>query len=85
MTWAQAFARQAESDLHVYDVLVTDPSLPACHRLHYLQMACEKLCKASGPAAGRGWSGVYHGPCDLGVSWPSLARVDLRCHGIERG
>jgi hypothetical protein len=52
MTWVQAFARQAASDLVAYDVLAGAPSLPACHRLHSLQMACEKLCKASMIAAG---------------------------------
>ena len=30
-----------------------DRSLPACHSLHFLQMACEKLCKASMLSAGR--------------------------------
>jgi hypothetical protein len=52
MNWAQAFARQAASDLDARDVLVCDTSLPACHALHFLQMACEKLCKASMISAG---------------------------------
>ena len=40
-----AFLKQANSDLLVYDVLSREP-LPSCHRLHYLQMWLEKLCKA---------------------------------------
>jgi hypothetical protein len=52
MNWAQAFARQAESDLDAREVLTAHKSLPACHGLHFLQMACEKLCKASLIASG---------------------------------
>jgi len=44
-TWSAAFAAQAASDLDVYGLL-TRSTLPACHRLHYLQMWLEKLCKA---------------------------------------
>ena len=46
MTWAVAFAKQAKSDLQAYDVLCASSDLAACHRLHYLQMACEKACKS---------------------------------------
>lgn len=44
-TRAEAFAVQAASDRAAYDVLCASP-LPMCHRLHYLQMWLEKLCKA---------------------------------------
>jgi hypothetical protein len=44
-TWSQAFAVQAGSDLDAYNLLAGSP-LPVCHRLHYLQMWLEKLCKA---------------------------------------
>jgi hypothetical protein len=44
-TRAQAFALQASSDLDAYDALAAT-TLPTCHRLHYLQMWLEKLCKA---------------------------------------
>ncbi|MGA9527414.1 MAG: hypothetical protein WBS24_04805 [Terriglobales bacterium] len=36
---------QAASDLNTYEILARS-TLPACHRLHYLQMWLEKLCKA---------------------------------------
>lgn len=52
MNWVQAFARQAASDLDAREALAAVPSLPACHSLHFLQMACEKLCKASMISAG---------------------------------
>lgn len=49
--WAIANARQSASDLHVYEVLQASALAPPdqieeCHRLHYLQMACEKIAKA---------------------------------------
>jgi len=44
-TRTEAFAAQAASDLDAYDVLAGSP-LPSSHRLHYLQMWLEKLCKA---------------------------------------
>jgi hypothetical protein len=44
-TRAEAFAFQAASDLDAFDAL-TASALPTCHRLHYLQMWLEKLCKA---------------------------------------
>ena len=40
------FLVQARSDLVVFDRLGTEPGLPACHALHYLQMATELLGKA---------------------------------------
>lgn len=44
--WRRAFARQARSDLAVFERLLADTSIPVCHALHYLQMAAEKTAKA---------------------------------------
>jgi len=44
-SWSKAFAVQAASDLDAYERLSTS-TLPQSHRLHYLQMWLEKLCKA---------------------------------------
>lgn len=41
-----AFAQQSASDFTVYEMLAASPAAPACHSLHYLQMACEKIAKA---------------------------------------
>jgi hypothetical protein len=46
MTWSTAFTLQAQSDLAARDWLLQNRNLPQCHELHFLQMACEKLCKA---------------------------------------
>ncbi len=42
--WARAYALQALSDLRVRDRLV-EAGAEKCHRLHYLQMGAEKVCK----------------------------------------
>jgi hypothetical protein len=44
-SFAEAFRLQALSDLQAYEALVPT-ALPVSHRLHYLQMWLEKLCKA---------------------------------------
>jgi hypothetical protein len=41
---ADAYAEQSRSDFLMYDVVLKDTE--ECHRLHYLQMACEKIAKA---------------------------------------
>lgn len=46
LIWQHAYARQAKADLAAYEVLRDSPNLPQCQSLHFLQMACEKLCKA---------------------------------------
>ncbi len=41
---ADAYAEQSRSDFAVYQVQLQGAE--ECHRLHYLQMACEKIAKA---------------------------------------
>jgi hypothetical protein len=46
--WKRAFARQADADLKAWELYERYPQAiaAACHKLLFLQMACEKLCKA---------------------------------------
>jgi hypothetical protein len=46
--WAKAFLRQGNSDLETFLFLSAPASskVPTCHRLQFLQMACEKIAKA---------------------------------------
>ncbi len=44
--WRIAYAKQALTDLSAREKLLEHPDLPDCQQLHFLQMACEKLCKA---------------------------------------
>ena len=43
--WARSYARQALSDLDAREAL-RRANTEKCHRLHFLQMAAEKTCKA---------------------------------------
>ena len=46
--WALAYARQADADFRAWELYEQHPQAVAaeCHKLLFLQMACEKLCKA---------------------------------------
>jgi len=46
--WQRAFARQADADFRAWELYEEYPEAVAvaCHKLLFLQMACEKLCKA---------------------------------------
>ena len=43
--WARGYAKQALSDPNAREILVSSGT-DKCHRLHFLQMAAEKACKA---------------------------------------
>jgi hypothetical protein len=43
--WAKSYAKQALSDLNAREAVVK-AGAAKCHRLHFLQMAAEKTCKA---------------------------------------
>jgi hypothetical protein len=43
--WAGGFARQTDEDLKTFEKM-QDLDVPECHKLQFLQMACEKLVKA---------------------------------------
>jgi hypothetical protein len=46
--WVRAFARQADADFRAWELYEMYPEAVSaeCHRMQFLQMACEKLCKA---------------------------------------
>lgn len=44
--WANGYARQAQADFETWEKLRAIDSVPECHKLLFLQMACEKLTKA---------------------------------------
>src|SRR5260370_18276396 len=49
--WANGYARQADADFKTFERL-TPLFVPDCHKLQFLQMACEKLVKAHLCASG---------------------------------
>lgn len=43
--WAVAYARQGDADFKTFE-LMQPMKVPECHKLQFLQMACEKLAKS---------------------------------------
>lgn len=74
MPWRTAYARQAKSDLDARDVLLRAEQLPACHQLHYLQMACEKLAKAHLIAGGTDPADLQSSHAYVAKRLPIIAR-----------
>ena len=46
LEWARGYARQAEADFRAWQAIEENENVHPCHRMLFLQMACEKLCKA---------------------------------------
>lgn len=44
--WSKGYAQQAAADLNTFETLQSLEQLPECHKLQFLQTACEKLAKA---------------------------------------
>ena len=93
-----AFALQAASDLAAYEVLSsTETALPRCHRLHYLQMWLEKLCKAHVHGSNLPVDSFSHGviakvlPRLIAQYWrsldfkdrPNLSEISALCREID--
>jgi hypothetical protein len=70
--WTRGYARQALSDLRAREALVQS-NAEKCHRLHYLQMAAEKACKAHLIAAS-GHESVKKSHAYIEKTLPLLAR-----------
>jgi len=72
--WRIAYAKQGRADLLAREQLVKNTSIPQCQHLHFVQMACEKICKAylcgqgSDPGDLRKSHGYISGPL------PTIAR-----------
>ena len=49
--WAIGYARQAQADFQTFEKFQA-MTVPECHKLQFLQMACEKLVNAHGNGSG---------------------------------
>jgi len=70
--WARGYALQALSDLRAREALV-NANAEKCHRLHFLQMAAEKTCKAY-LTAGSGHDYVRKSHAYIARTLPMIAR-----------
>jgi hypothetical protein len=74
--WGSAYARQARADLDAWDHLQGSP-LPQCQKLHFLQMACEKLAKAHLCKAGRRPEDLQASHAYIAANLPVILRYQL--------
>ena len=79
LDWQRAYALQALSDLEARDI-VANGGADKCHRLHFLQMAAEKVCKAYLVAA-NGHENVRKSHAYVASTLPLLAR---QFYGVAR-
>jgi len=72
--WAKQYARQADADFKSWSLLQTDGSVPECHKLLFLQMACEKLCKAHLVRAGSSPADIQKSHAYIAKNLPLVVR-----------
>jgi len=77
--WVRGYAKQALSDLAAREILVHSKA-DRCHRLHFLQMAAEKTCKAHLTAA-NGHDNLRKSHAYVAKVLPNLARAFFRPSG----
>ena len=75
--WARAYAHQADADLHTWNRLQPFDDVPACHKLLFLQMACEKLTKAYLCNAGSDPSGLQTSHAFTAKNLPIVVRHQI--------
>jgi len=78
--WQLAFLKQTRADWETYQ-RIDDPTWPACHRLHLLQMAAEKLGKALLVAGDMSLERITH----THAAFVKFLRVALNNHNLQKG
>lgn len=75
--WAKAFARQADADFKTWQVLQVEESVPKCHDFLFLQMACQKLCKAYRIASGTPPEHLQASHAHITKNLPGIVRQEI--------
>lgn len=85
--WSRAYAAQAKVDWQTWTALRTNPdfSVPVCHRLQFLQMVCEKLCKAHLCRQGTDPSQVQGSHAYVAKTLPIICEERLRRRKLKTG
>ena len=81
--WARAYARQADADVYTHDQLALDKSVPECHKLMFLQMACEKLPKAHLCAAGSAPKKLQSSHAYTAKTLPIIIKQQITFSGLD--
>jgi len=83
--WQRAFARQARADFETWDGLQGQRDVPDCHKLHFLQMACEKLAKAHLCTEGSDPKKIQASHAYFARAFPRIAEYHYARIGNSRG
>jgi hypothetical protein len=83
--WRRAFARQAKADFQTWDRLQDHRDVPDCHKLHLLQMACEKLAKAHLCTEGSEPERIQASHAYFAKAFPRIAEYHYARMGQSRG
>ena len=88
-SWHEAFARQAAADFRTYQLFEQlrgerGREVPFCHQLQFLQMACEKLCKAHLYLRGTSQMSVKKSHKCIATHLPIIAKEFLARDRVEK-
>lgn len=81
--WAKGYARQAGADFDTWNLLQGHSDVPICHKLLFLQMACEKLTKAHLCKAGSDARQLQTSHAYIAKNLPIVIRQQLFQSGIR--
>ncbi len=86
--WVRAFAKQARADFDAWNALQRflkppkgERPLPPCQKLHFLQMACEKLAKAHLLKAGSKLADMERSHAFTAKHLPTIVRQEMILNG----
>jgi hypothetical protein len=85
--WSRAFAKQALADFDAWNVLnlaMGIPPLPPSQKLHFLQMACEKLAKSHLLKAGSKMSELEQSHAYTAKNIPTIVRQQMILGGENK-
>jgi len=85
--WADGFALQADADFRAWELFQANPKacVADCHKLLFLQMACEKLCKAHVIRAGGSPDAVITTHKVVAKHLPLVIREEMAQRGQQTG
>jgi hypothetical protein len=81
--WTVGYARQARADFATYQLLQGESRVPQCHKLQFLQMACEKLVKAHLIKGGTDPKSLQSSHAYVAGTLPVVIRQQLVLSGVR--
>lgn len=81
--WSLGYARQAQADFNMYQTLETISAVRTCHKLQFLQMACEKLVKAHLCQGGENPANLLTSHAFVRSHLPTVLRAEVGCYSYS--